>query len=142
MELRCRESKKLASDTVLPKDIVFKKNLDLPELKNWLNSVDTDKYGDLGSWIPYTHAAAETFLENFLEERFKNFGTYEDALSQRSVRLFHSTLSPLLNTGLIEPRQIIDRAIKHADNHAIPINSLEGFVRQIIGWREFMRACI
>lgn len=131
---------KLPNNAVLSKDIVFENNFDLPEMEKWLGTVHTDKYGDIGCWLPYTHAGAETYLQSFLEERFKNFGAYEDALTEKSVRLFHSTLSPLINIGLLEPSQVVDKAIRYADTHSIPISSLEGFVRQIIGWREFMRA--
>lgn len=132
--------KKLARNTVLPEDIAFENNFDLLETKKWLDTVHTDKYGEIASWLPCTHKEAKSFLQKFLEDRFLNFGTYEDALTEKSVRLFHSTLSPLINIGLLEPRQVVDKAIEYADKHSIPINSLEGFVRQIIGWREFIRA--
>jgi len=52
--------------------------------------------------------------------------------------LHHSVLTPMLNTGLITPQQVIDQVLAAADVHGIPLNSLEGFVRQIIGWREFI----
>ncbi len=132
--------KKLTKSIVLPKDIIFENNFDLTDTKKWLDTVHTEKYGDIACWLPYTHAQAETFLQIFLEDRFRDFGMYEDTLTEKSVRLFHSTLSPLINIGLLEQRQVVDRAIEYADTHNIPINSLEGFVRQIIGWREFMRA--
>ena len=132
--------KKLPKNAILPKDIVFGNNFDVPKMKKWLDTVQAEKYGDIGCWLPCTHKDAEIFLHSFLENRFRDFGVYEDALSTKSVRIFHSTLSSLINIGLLEPKQVIDRAIQYADTHAIPINSLEGFVRQIIGWREFMRA--
>jgi deoxyribodipyrimidine photolyase-related protein len=52
--------------------------------------------------------------------------------------MFHSLLTPALNIGLINPNEIVERALSHAENHEIPLNSLEGFIRQIIGWREFL----
>jgi deoxyribodipyrimidine photolyase-related protein len=52
--------------------------------------------------------------------------------------LFHSVLTPVLNIGLLDPREIVDRALAHAAKHKVPVNSLEGFIRQVIGWREFM----
>ena len=131
---------KLSRNATLPKDIVFENNFDLPKMKKWLDTVQAEKYGEKECWLPCTHKDAETFLQIFLEDRFAHFGVYEDALSTKSVRLFHSTLSPLINVGLLEPRQVVNKAIEYADTHPIPINSLEGFVRQIIGWREFMRA--
>ncbi|MBC7766754.1 cryptochrome/photolyase family protein [Arenimonas sp.] len=132
--------KKLSKSAVLPKDVIFENNFDVLKIKKWLDTVKAEKYGDIGCWLPYTHKEADIFLESFFKDRFRDFGVYEDALTEKSVRLFHSTLSPLINIGLLEPKQVIDRAIEFADTHTIPINSLEGFVRQIIGWREFMRA--
>ncbi|MEM8494529.1 MAG: cryptochrome/photolyase family protein [Planctomycetota bacterium] len=90
-------------------------------------------------WLPTTRRQALAWLRQFLDERFADFGAYEDALSDRDPVLFHSALSPMMNLGLITPREIVDRALEHAAKHDIPINSLEGFVRQIIGWREFIR---
>ncbi|MEM9414321.1 MAG: cryptochrome/photolyase family protein [Planctomycetota bacterium] len=90
-------------------------------------------------WFPTTRSQALAWLRRFLDERFAQFGPYEDALSARGDFLFHSALTPVLNLGLITPREVIDRALEHADQHGTPINSVEGFVRQVIGWREFVR---
>ena len=90
-------------------------------------------------WLPTTTAQAEHALHEFLEARFSLFGDYEDALSSKHPFVFHSVLSPLLNAGLLTPRQVLDAALDKAGAGDIPINSLEGFVRQIIGWREFIR---
>ena len=106
----------------------------------WLETVSAERYGDTTVWIPWTHATAHVYLETFLTERFKQFGDYEDAIVPEHVRLFHSTLSPLLNIGLLTPQAVLDAAITHAEAHDIPINNLEGFVRQVLGWREFIRA--
>ena len=89
--------------------------------------------------FPVTREAAIGFLDEFLERRFECFGPYEDAISQRSRTLFHSLLSPVLNLGLITPDEVIEKAVEYADEHDTPLNSLEGFVRQIAGWREFIR---
>jgi len=96
--------------------------------------------GDAGNFAwPVTRAGALAWLEDFLEQRFADFGTYQDAITQRSPLVFHSALSPLLNLGLLTPREVLDRALEHAERHAVPLNSLEGFVRQLVGWREFVR---
>jgi len=89
---------------------------------------------------PVTHQDAKCWLDRFLEERFHEFGLYEDAIVYREYALHHSVLTPMLNTGLLTPREVIDRALDYADTHTVPVNSLEGFIRQILGWREFMRA--
>lgn len=98
-------------------------------------------------YYPITFAAAEQWLQDFLEQRFANFGNYEDALVPHQSWLYHSVLTPMMNIGLLTPQQVVDAALQYADqahlkdsDDAISIASLEGFVRQIIGWREFMRA--
>ncbi|HKS56203.1 MAG TPA: cryptochrome/photolyase family protein [Steroidobacteraceae bacterium] len=86
---------------------------------------------------PVTYPDARRWLREFVETRLPRFGDYQDAISTRDSALFHSVLTPMLNIGLLTPREVLD-AVLSADN--IPLNSLEGFVRQLIGWREFMRA--
>ncbi len=73
-----------------------------------------------------------------MDERFLHFGVYEDAIQRDGNFLFHSVLSPLINSGLLTSKEVVDKALGYALNHNIPIASLEGFVRQIIGWREYM----
>ena len=88
---------------------------------------------------PITHNEANDWHEQFLEYRFYDFGIYEDAIVKESSILNHSILSPLLNVGLILPTEVLNRTLNFAEKENIPINSTEGFVRQIIGWREFIR---
>jgi len=89
-------------------------------------------------YLPTSHKEAVAWLESFLKHRFEFFGTYEDAIIAEDAMLFHSMLSPLLNIGLLTPTQVVDAALEYAKEHHTPINSLEGFIRQIIGWREFV----
>lgn len=91
-------------------------------------------------YLPTNQEEAEAWLDDFLENRFKFFGVYEDAIQMSGVGLFHSMLSPILNIGLLDPRSVIQKTIAYAHKHGIPMNSLEGYIRQVIGWREFMRA--
>ena len=86
---------------------------------------------------PTTRSQAREWLDDFVANRLHDFGPYEDAISSRSVTVFHSVLSPCLNLGLLTPREVIDAALVRADD--VPMQSLEGFVRQVIGWREFVR---
>ena len=88
--------------------------------------------------VPIDHDGAERWLEAFLEQRLLQFGAYEDAISREHHVLWHSVLTPMLNIGLLTPRQVLDRTLARAEAGDVPLNSLEGFVRQIIGWREFM----
>jgi len=90
-------------------------------------------------WLPTTHVQADAWLEDFLINRFQDFGTYEDALTLRSPFVFHSALAPLLNVGLLTPGEVLGRALEYGARENVPLNSLEGFVRQILGWREFVR---
>ena len=91
-------------------------------------------------YYPSSHQAAEKWLEHFLSHRFELFGDYEDAILEGESWLWHSVLTPALNIGLLTPQQVIDATLAFAEQHEVPLNSLEGFVRQVIGWREFMRA--
>jgi deoxyribodipyrimidine photolyase-related protein len=96
-------------------------------------------FGNLGGFYPVTFDEAEQWLDDFLKHRFANFGIYEDAMLANESFINHSVLSPLLNIGLLEPQQIIDKALNAAVDYNIPLNSLEGFIRQVMGWREFIR---
>jgi deoxyribodipyrimidine photolyase-related protein len=86
-----------------------------------------------------SHEDAMRSFEHFLEHKFLLFGPYEDAISRHHPFLFHSMLTPALNIGLITPAEVVDKTLDFAKYHHIPLNSLEGFIRQIIGWREFIR---
>ncbi|WP_442889638.1 cryptochrome/photolyase family protein [Congregicoccus parvus] len=106
----------------------------------WVEARFPDNPGDAATFAyPVSHDAAEAWLEQFLEERFADFGAYEDAISREHRVLFHGVLTPMLNVGLLDPSHVVARAVEHARAHRVPLNSLEGFVRQIVGWREFVR---
>ena len=89
---------------------------------------------------PTTFDESKAWLRQFFTVRFAQFGVYEDALVQGELLLHHSMLTPMLNIGLLTPEYVIQEALQYAAKHNVPINSLEGFVRQIVGWREFIRA--
>ncbi len=100
-----------------------------------------DNYGSISNKFiyPSTHKQSDAWLNQFLEIRFNEFGKYEDAIVDDENILHHSVLTPMLNIGLLMPLQIVNAAIDYAAKHKIPLNSLEGFIRQIVGWREFIR---
>lgn len=100
-----------------------------------------DNPGELGDapLYPYTFSGARRWLADFLQHRFSEFGPYEDAIVRGETILCHSVLTPMLNTGLLTPQTILQEAIDHGAREGIPMASLEGFVRQVIGWREFIR---
>ncbi len=99
-----------------------------------------DAPGDLDHFRwPVTPAQAEAALDDFIEHRLPHFGTYQDAMWTGRPFLYHSRLSAALNLKLLDPRLALERAeAAYHDGHA-PINAVEGFVRQILGWREFVR---
>ncbi len=89
---------------------------------------------------PVNFKQAKAWLSDFLKHRLLSFGHYQDALKIGEPFLFHSVLSPLLNSGLLTPHFVVDHTLAYAAEHKIPLASLEGFIRQIIGWREFVYA--
>jgi len=96
--------------------------------------------GSVGSfgWA-VTRTQARQALSDFIRNRLPGFGPYEDAMWQGQPTLVHSRLSPALNLKLLSPMECVDAAVKAYENGDAPLQSVEGFVRQIIGWREFIR---
>ena len=129
---------KLPKNIVVPeRQVVFKSKhyQDVVEIVNKYFPSNPGKILE-NSWLPLNFEQAEVYLDQFCEEFFKKFGDYEDAMSYRSELLFHSCLSTLLNNGLLTPKQVLDKVLGLKN---IPLNSLEGFVRQVIGWREWVK---
>jgi deoxyribodipyrimidine photolyase-related protein len=91
-----------------------------------------------GFALAVTAADAEEALRRFLAERLPDFGAYEDAMTTRSTLVYHSGLSPYLNIGLLTPLQLVRAAEEEYRAGRAPLNSVEGFVRQVLGWREYM----
>ena len=132
--------KKIPKNVTPPEMIAFKESKYSTEVKNLINSKFDNHPGNLDDiWFPVDRAGAEKQLDNFLKVRFENFGIFEDAMRENKNFLFHSCISPFLNIGLLTPDKVIDKTLKFSEKNSIPMNSVEGFVRQIIGWREFIR---
>jgi deoxyribodipyrimidine photolyase-related protein len=94
-----------------------------------------------GFALPVTREDALAFFNDFIAQRLPNFGPYEDAMVSGQPTLFHSVLSPLLNIGLLERDELCAAAEQAYREGRAPLNSVEGFIRQLIGWREFVYAC-
>lgn len=111
------------------------------EAKDYVARHFAHHYGSISSTFiyPSTHRESREWLQHFLQHRFSEFGPYEDAIVGTEHILHHSVLTPMLNVGLLTPLQIIDETLHHSRAHHIPLPSVEGFVRQVIGWREFIR---
>ena len=109
--------------------------------RDWVATHFADNYGSMDTlWFPVDHEGAADWLATFLEQRFHLFGDYEDAILKGESWLWHGVLTPMLNIGLLTPRQVVSETLAFAADHDVPLNALEGFIRQIIGWREFMHA--
>ncbi|MDN2564988.1 cryptochrome/photolyase family protein [Aquibium sp. A9E412] len=99
-----------------------------------------DNFGRLTPFAhPVTRADALASLDWFVANALPFFGDYQDAMRQGAPLLFHSQLSALLNCGLLDPRECCRRAEDAYHAGAAPLNAVEGFIRQIVGWREFVR---
>ncbi len=111
------------------------------EAVSYTNEHFSDNLGSLNNYpiYPFSNEGASNWLKQFFEQRFHEFGDYEDAIVQEELILHHSLLSPLINTGLLHPKEVIEAAVKSATSYNVPLNSTEGFIRQILGWREFTR---
>ncbi|WP_435124866.1 cryptochrome/photolyase family protein [Halobaculum sp. D14] len=118
------------------------------DLTREVHAFVTERYGDHwgdadldGFPWPVTRSEALAALDQFVETRLPAFGPYQDAMLQGEWALAHSLLSPALNLGLLHPREVVDAATAaYRDGDAdVPLQSVEGFVRQLLGWREFMR---
>jgi len=109
------------------------------ETLDWIGD-QFDTWGDPeGFGWPVTRDEALDALDHFVTHRLPEFGPYQDAMVGGESALAHSLLSSSLNLGLLKPREAIDAAVGAWERDAAPIESVEGFVRQVLGWREFMR---
>jgi deoxyribodipyrimidine photolyase-related protein len=91
-------------------------------------------------WAPVSRESALIYLKHFLKHHLHEFGAYQDALTSRTPFLYHSLLSPMINSGLLTPKEVIKETLKVLSKDAdIPLSSAEGFIRQVMGWREFVR---
>ncbi len=126
----------------LPPDLTPEpENVAITAARAWLADLPAHHViGDATCWLPTTHAEAEAYLTDFLTTRLAEFGPFEDAITTTATRVFHSALSPLINIGLLTPTDVLKKTLAWAATHPVPLPSLEGFVRQLLGWREFIRA--
>jgi deoxyribodipyrimidine photolyase-related protein len=106
-----------------------------------VGEIFSKSYGDLENYAwAVTHEDAKERFKNFLDIYLKNYGSFQDAINKDDAFMFHSLLSPYFNSGLLNPLSCIKEVEKKYfdSNGDIPINSVEGFIRQVIGWREFI----
>ena len=132
--------KKIPQNINIPEKPSLTNNNDINDLKNKINLIFKDHPGSADYlWMPTNRQEALKWMDKFFKTKFHNFGIYEDAIIDNNNFLFHSALSPIVNMGLLTPDEIIQKAVNFSKQESVPLNSLEGFIRQIIGWREFIR---
>ena len=137
--------KNIPKDLEIPKSIRDKNDNEtvyVIEAKKYVNENFGKNYGNVEDYFfPVTHKTAKKWLTNFLKKRLIHFGDYQDAILKDNSFLFHSLLSSLINIGLLTPEYVLKKTIKYYENNKkkIKINNFEGFVRQLIGWREYER---
>jgi deoxyribodipyrimidine photolyase-related protein len=117
----------------------------LPDLttRDVIDSVERrfgDHPGDLSTFDwPVTPAQADEALDDFIAQRLPHFGRYQDAMWQGEPWLYHARLSAAMNLKLLSPRRVVNAALAAYADGAAPLPAVEGFVRQVLGWREFVR---
>ncbi len=133
--------KKIPSNIKFPKDKdYFKEDRHFIKEKKLIENLFPKNPGSMEHyWLPTNHKDAQKVLDDFIKYKLTNFGTYQDSLTTKNDFVFHSLLSPYMNIGLITAEEIINKVLKAHQKDNFPLNSLEGFIRQVIGWREFIR---
>ncbi len=132
---------KYPKDKTPPNINYVKANEDYESAKCYIEKNFNNNPGKLNKdkIYPYDFLTADSWFETFLTERYDEFGPYEDAVVKEKSVLNHSVLSPIINSGLLDPKLIMKKSVKFYNEKGIRLNSCEGFIRQIIGWREFIR---
>lgn len=132
----------------LPKDHVATEHLlfdeDVSDIVRMLQAHDIPLMGEMaGDRLPWptTRKQSREVLEHFLEHHLHSFGTYQDAMTDSDSFIYHSRISFSLNSKMLHPREVVDSVVDHWRQHStgITLAQVEGYVRQIIGWREYMR---
>ena len=135
-----KNRKPLAKNTSVPEKYACVIDDETQGVINLVNDEFSDHFGSTDDFIfAVTRNEALEALHRFIEERLICFGDYQDAMIAEDPWLFHSHLSMYLNNGLLKPKECIDLAEKAFYESKAPINSVEGFIRQILGWREYVR---
>jgi deoxyribodipyrimidine photolyase-related protein len=122
-----------------PKPLIFEPDEITQEVIEWVKQEQFSEYGKIEpfNW-GVTKVQAQEVLAYFVEHCLPQFGTYQDAMITGEYTMWHGLISPYLNLGLLEPMEVI-KAIETAYHEQdLPLNSVEGFIRQVMGWREYM----
>ena len=134
--------KKMPKDTYVPQPKSFRH--EVQEIIDLLESKQVKTIGTVDPknfvW-PVTRAEGLELLDFFITECLTSFGAYQDAMTTKGWSLFHSRISFALNSKLLSPKEVIDAVEDHwrKNQDSVPLSAVEGFIRQILGWREYMR---
>ena len=132
--------KKLPKNKNVPSPTFYGDNDYVTEAKAYVAKKFDHYHGSADSFIwPTNGAESLQWLDQFIDERLEHFGPYEDSVEPQHTWVFHSVITPMLNIGLINPQQVIARVLDRHAYKPVSLASLEGFVRQVVGWREYMR---
>jgi len=133
--------KALPKGIKIPKVPKIKKDKFYKEALQYVEKHFPENYGATDTWsFPIDTKSSISWLKNFVEKRLHNFGPYEDAVDTDHVFLFHSVISPMMNIGILPDIYVVKIANDYYEKHkaSIPIASYEGFIRQVIGWRNYV----
>ena len=132
--------KPAADDLFIPEPSSFEPDEVTRAVLNLVEDRFSSHFGNLAPfWFAVTREDAEAARDHFISEALPHFGDYQDAMLQGQRFLYHSVLSHYINCGLLDPVDVCQRAAEAYANGDAPLNAVEGFIRQIIGWREFVR---
>ncbi len=136
-----RENRKPATpDMVMPRPLRFEPDAITSDVLRLVGERFPDHFGDLETfWFGVTQAQAEEALVHFIETTLPSFGAFQDAMLDGEAFLYHSVLSIYINVGLLDPLDVCRRVESAYRAGHVPLNAAEGYIRQIIGWREFVR---
>jgi deoxyribodipyrimidine photolyase-related protein len=124
----------------IPETYTAKPDAITQEVLELVGEMFADHFGDLEPFhFAVTADQARSALKQFVDERLVNFGDYQDAMLQGEPWMYHSHIGFYLNCGLLTPRESIEAAETAYREKQAPLNAVEGFIRQILGWREYVR---
>ena len=132
--------KKAPKGLTFPGPLTFVPDAETKSVLAYVDAHFSDHFGDLEPFeFAVTRGQARQALEHFIRYSLANFGTYQDAMLRDENYLYHSLISLYLNTGLLEPDEVCRHIVQAYYDGTAPLNSVEGYLRQVLGWREYMR---
>ncbi len=132
--------KKLPAKIDVPKATAFQPDEITKEVIELVSRRFDNHFGDLDGFAwAVTRKDARTALTRFINERLENYGDYQDAMKRDEPFLFHAVIAPYLNAGLLTADEVCRAVEKAYRAGRAPLNAVEGFIRQVIGWREYVR---